>query len=33
MRSDYLECDPRLDGKHAVVQSGGELELDWQDWR
>jgi L-aspartate oxidase len=32
-RSDYLECDTRLDGKHTVVQSGGELELDWQDWR
>jgi L-aspartate oxidase len=32
-RSDYLECDTRLDGKHAVVQSGDELELDWQDWR
>jgi L-aspartate oxidase len=32
-RSDYLECDRRLDGKHTVVQSGGELELDWQDWR
>jgi L-aspartate oxidase len=31
-RSDYLECDTRLDGKHTVVQSGGELELDWQDW-
>jgi L-aspartate oxidase len=32
-RSDYLECDTRLDSKHTVVQSGGELELDWQDWR
>ncbi len=32
-RSDYLECDTRLDGKHTVVQSGDELELDWQDWR
>jgi L-aspartate oxidase len=32
-RSDCLECDARLDGKHVVVQSGGELELDWQDWR
>src|SRR3984957_6408072 len=32
-RSDYLECDARLDRKHTVVQSGGELELDWQDWR
>ncbi|HEY3970333.1 MAG TPA: L-aspartate oxidase [Solirubrobacteraceae bacterium] len=32
-RSDYPECDKRLDGKHAVVRSGGELELDWQDWR
>ncbi len=32
-RSDYLECDTRLDGKHTVVQSGGELQLDWQDWR
>ncbi|HEX4116210.1 MAG TPA: FAD-dependent oxidoreductase [Solirubrobacteraceae bacterium] len=32
-RSDYLECDTRLDGKHVVVQSGGGLELDWQDWR
>jgi L-aspartate oxidase len=32
-RCDYLECDARLDGKHVVVQSGGELELDWQDWR
>ncbi|HEY5287286.1 MAG TPA: FAD-binding protein, partial [Solirubrobacteraceae bacterium] len=32
-RSDYLECDKRLDGKHAVARSGGESELDWQDWR
>jgi L-aspartate oxidase len=32
-RSDYSECDTRLDGKHVVVRSGSELELDWQDWR
>ncbi|MFZ2113511.1 MAG: FAD-binding protein, partial [Solirubrobacteraceae bacterium] len=32
-RSDYLECDTRLDGKHTVVRSGGEQQLDWQDWR
>jgi L-aspartate oxidase len=32
-RSDYLQSDGRLDGKHLVVESGGELELDWQDWR
>ncbi|HEV7937510.1 MAG TPA: FAD-dependent oxidoreductase [Solirubrobacteraceae bacterium] len=32
-RSDYLQCDTRLDGKHVVVQSSGELELDWQNWR
>jgi L-aspartate oxidase len=32
-RSDYLECDTRLDDKHVVVPSGDKLELDWQDWR
>jgi L-aspartate oxidase len=32
-RNDYSECDTHLDGKHVVVHSGSELELDWQDWR
>jgi L-aspartate oxidase len=32
-RSDYSRCDAHLDGKHVVVRSGSELELDWQDWR